>query len=199
MKTTPLLSTLFCLALLAGCGSSPRSDYYMLTADAPGTPGSGGPALGVGPVSVPEYLNTRQIVMNRNAHKLELAEFDRWAEPLDAGVSRVMAVNLAVLMGTTKVQIFPWRRDAVPEWAVRINVIQFAAQDKEAMLVAEWAITRPGEGESRARGINRLTTVLKGGEPEHVAEAYSELLLEFSEIIAAGLREEVDSKAAAGN
>lgn len=200
MTTKRTLFTLLCLALLSGCGSSPRSDYYMLTADAEGgVPDDSRLALGVGPVSVPEYLKTRQIVMNRDDHLLELAEYDRWAEPLDAGVSRVVAVNLAVLMGTTKVQIFPWRRDAVPEWAVRINVIQFAAQGKDATLVAEWAITRPGKGESGARGINRLNTVLKGGEAEHVAGAYSELLLELSKIIAAGLREEVGSRVEAGS
>lgn len=195
MKTIPLLSTLFCLAIIAGCGSSPRSDYYMLTANAPGIPGGGGPSIGIGPVSVPEYLNTRQIVMNRNAHKLELAEFDRWAEPLDEGVSRVVAVNLAVMMNTADVQIFPWRRDAVPEYAARVTVVQFAAQGNEALLVTEWAVTRPGEGVAVDRGISQLTTTLKGGEPEHVASAYSELLLQLSEIIAAAVRADLGKAA----
>jgi uncharacterized lipoprotein YmbA len=199
MTTKRTLLTLLCLALLNGCGSSPRSDYYMLTADAQGAPGNGGPSLGVGPVTVPEYLNTRQIIMNRNQHKLKLAEFDRWAEPLDAGVSRVVAVNLAVLMNTSNVQTFPWRRDAIPEYAVRIAVIQFAAQGKEALLVAEWAISRPGQGQSGGRGISQLTTTLKGGEPEHVAGAYSELLLEMSEIIAEAMRKDIEAQAAAGS
>jgi uncharacterized lipoprotein YmbA len=199
MKMTQLLSTLLCLALLGGCGSSPRSDYYMLTADARGTPRDSGPSLGVGPVSIPEYLATRQIVMSRNAHKLQLAEFDRWAEPLDAGVSRVVAVNLAALMETTRVQTFPWRRDAIPEYGVRITVIQFAAQGTEALLVAEWTITLPGEGESGGHGISQLTTTLKGGEPDHVAGAYSELLLQLSEIIAESLRQELDTRADAGD
>ena len=116
--------------LLTACGSTPQSDYYMLTADARGGPVGEGAALGVGPVTIPDYLKTRQIVMNRSDHLLQLAEYDRWAEPLDAGVSRVVAVNLALLMDTNKVQIFPWRRDAVPEYAVRVAVIQFAADDR---------------------------------------------------------------------
>jgi uncharacterized lipoprotein YmbA len=185
-------------ALLAACGSTPQSDYYMLTADARGEPGEGGPSLGVGPVSIPEYLKTRQIVMNRSDHLLKLAEYDRWAEPLDAGVSRVVAVNLAVLMNTTRVQTFPWRRDATPGHAVRISVIQFAAQGSEAILVTEWSISRPRQGESGPRGITRLTTTLRGGEPEHVAEAYSGLLLELSEIIAGALKDELSRQAAGG-
>ena len=182
--------------LLTACGSSPRSDYYMLTADARGGRIGEGAALGVGPVTIPDYLKTRQIVMNRNDHLLQLAEYDRWAEPLDAGVSRVVAVNLAVLMETNKVQTFPWRRDAVPEFAVRIAVIQFAAQGNEALLVAEWSITRPRAGESGSRGISRLTTPIAGEEPEHVAGAYSTLLLDLSNIIADALRQDQQLAAA---
>ena len=187
---------------MAGCGVTRPSKFYVLTpVEGSGSAGMNtpGPAIGLGPVTFPAYLDRPEIAHRSGDNQLHFAGTHRWAEPLDAGVSRVVAVNLAVLMSTTKVQIFPWRRDAIPEWAVRINVIQFAAQDKEAMLVAEWAISKPGQGESSARGINRLTTVLKGGEPEHVAGAYSELLLEFSEIIAAGLREEIDSRVAAGS
>jgi uncharacterized lipoprotein YmbA len=171
----------------------------MLTAEARGEPGDTGPSLGVGPVSIPDYLKTRQIVMNRNDHLLKLAEFDRWAEPLDSGVSRVVAVNLAVMMDTNKVQLFPWRRDAIPEYAVRISVIQFAAQGKEALLVAEWSITRPGAGISAGRGISQLKTALRGGEPEHVAEAYSQLLMEFSEVIADGLKQEIAQQTASAD
>ena len=78
-----------------------------------------------------------------------------------------------------------------------ISVIQFAAQGKEALLVAEWAITRPRDGESGGRGISRLTTALAGGEPEHVASAYSGLLLELSEIIADALKEEQSAQVTA--
>jgi uncharacterized lipoprotein YmbA len=193
------LFALSLLAWLAACGSTPQSDYYMLTAEARGEPAGGGPALGIGPISIPDYLKTPKIVMNRNDHLLQLAEYDRWAEPLDSGVSRVVAVNLAVLMETTEVQTFPWRRDAIPEHAVRIVVIQFAAQGKNAMLVAEWSITKPRLGESGGRGISQLITGLAGSEPEHVAAAYSQLLLELSEIIAAALREEVNQRAAAAD
>lgn len=179
--------------LLNACGSTPKSDYYVLTANARAGEIAEGVSLGVGPVDIPDYLKTRKIVMNRSDHLLNLAEYNRWAEPLDAGVSRVVAVNLAVLMDTTSVQTFPWRRDAIPEYAVRITVIQFAAQDDEALLVAEWSITLPREGSSGDRGISRLTTPIAGDGPEHVAAAYSKLLLDFSNLLADALRAEQDS------
>lgn len=187
---TSLILALILALLLGGCGSTPRSNYYMLTADAGGGPVGDGVALGVGPVSIPDYLETRKIVMNRSDHQLQLAEYDRWAEPLDAGVTRVVAVNLSLLMDTNQVQTFPWRRDAVPEYAVRISVIQFAAQGQEALLVAEWGITKPRDGESLSRGISRLTTAIAGAEPEQAAGAYSTLLLDLSKVIAEALRKD---------
>ena len=195
MTRSRLFLTVILTILLAACGSSPRSDYFLLTANASGEPGDTGPALGVGPVSVPEYLKTRSIVMNRSDHLLRLAEYDRWAEPLDAGVTRVVAVNLAVLMNTTDVQTFPWRRDEVPELAVRLAVIQFAAQGNQALLVADWSVSRPRDGASVSSGISRLTTALRGGEPEQVASAYSDLLLQLSEVIADALNEELTRQA----
>ena len=198
MKSIKFATILMLASLLGACGSTPQSDYYMLTADAAPHPVGDGVSLGVGPISIPDYLKTRKIVMNRDDHLLKLAEYDRWAEPLDAGVSRVMSVNLALLMNTNRVQLFPWRRDAIPEYAVRVAVIQFAAQGNEALLVAEWAINRPQDGTAGPRGISRLTTVLGGTEPEHVAEAYSNLLLEFSELIANALKEELARADSAG-
>ncbi len=188
MKSARTLSVIACIALLVACGSTPRSDYYMLSADAQGKPGTTGPSLGVGPISVPEYLNMREMVLNRSDHKLKLADFDRWAEPLDAGISRVVAVNLAVLLETQNVQVFPWRRDSIPEYAVRISVIQFAAHERDTRLVAEYAITRPKTAESVSHNIRQFTTVASTGDPESIAAAYSTLLLQLSEDIAAELR-----------
>jgi hypothetical protein len=188
MRVKGIFSLTVTLLLLAGCGSTPRSNYYMLSADASGQPGSAGPAIGVGPVLVPEYLKGREMVLNRSEHKLELADYDRWAEPLDAGVTRVVAVNLAVLLDTQNVQSFPWRRDAIPDYAVRIAVVQLAVQGSEARLVAEYTVADPRQGEPVSQHIRNFTTSTNAADPERVAAAYSQLLLELSEDIARSIR-----------
>ena len=171
-------------SLLYGCGSTPRSDYYMLSADAQGKPGPGGPSIGVGPISIPEYPKARAMVLNRSEHKLKLADFDRWAEPLDSGVGRVVAINLAVLLETQDVQIFPWRRDSVPQYAVRVAVVQFAIHGSEARLVAEWTVSELRKGEALSQNISQLRGTARDEEPESVAAVYSNLLLQLSEKIA---------------
>lgn len=182
----------FCLlltGLLTACGSTPRSDYYMLSANARGSMGSEGPSIGVGPVSVPEYLKRREMVLNRSANRLHLADFDRWAEPLDAGVLRVTALNLSLLLKTQQVQTFPWRRSNLPDFGISIAVVQFSMQGRQALLVAEWTVTEPATGTAVMQHISRLENSATGGDPEDVAAAYSDLLKDLSKEIATAITE----------
>jgi uncharacterized lipoprotein YmbA len=176
--------------LITACGSTPRSDYYMLSANAKGLSGSEGPAIGIGPVTVPEYLKRREMVLNRSANRLDLADFDRWAEPLDAGILRVTALNLSLLLKTQQVQTFPWRRSNLPDFGISIAVIQFSMKGKQALLVAQWTITTPATGDAVAQHISHLETSAAGGDPENVAAAYSDLLEELSEEIATAITQQ---------
>ena len=182
----------FCLlltGLVTACGSTPRSDYYMLSANARGSMGSEGPSIGVGPVSVPEYLKRREMVLNRSANRLDLADFDRWAEPLDAGVLRVTALNLSLLLKTQQVQTFPWRRSNLPDFGISIAVVQFSMKGRQALLVAEWTVTEPATGTAVMQHISRLENSAAGGDPEDVAAAYSDLLKDLSKEIATAITE----------
>jgi len=44
-----------------------------------------GPAIGVGPVTLPGYLDRREIVTRRGRDEIELGEFDHWSEQLKDG------------------------------------------------------------------------------------------------------------------
>jgi uncharacterized lipoprotein YmbA len=173
--------------LIAACGSTPRSNYYMLSANATGSTGSEGPSIGIGPVTVPEYLKRREMVLNRSTNRLDLADFDRWAEPLDAGIHRVTALNLSLLLKTQRVQSFPWRRNSPPDFAISIAVVQFAVKGKQALLVAQWTVTEPATGKAVIQHISHLESSAAAGDPESVAAAYSELLKQFAEEIAVAI------------
>ena len=51
--------------------------------------------LGLRPVEVPAYLQTKLMVVRTGTNEIHFAEFDRWAEPLDEGISRVMKEALS--------------------------------------------------------------------------------------------------------
>ena len=50
--------------------------------------------IGIRPIDFPKYLDRQQIVSRTNGHRLKLAEFDRWAEPLGWSFARALAENV---------------------------------------------------------------------------------------------------------
>ena len=101
-------------ALTGGClGRNAPARFYMLAAvphspvATPSTESGRAPELGVGPVTLPRYLGRTNIVTRRGM-EMEVAEFDRWAEPLSESVPRAIAANLATLLRTERIVVFPW-------------------------------------------------------------------------------------------
>jgi len=194
MTTTRRAMTGFLLAgLLAGCGSSPPINYYVLSAQDGTVPSGNAPSVGVGPVTIPEYLNRANLVANREGNTLALARFDHWAEPLEDGIKRVLAINLGGLMNTQNVSIYPWQLEQAPEYGVRINLLQLDTTNREATLSAEWSVYGPGETNVSIRRLSRLREPLPGDgmQAQQIAAAYSTLLLQLSDIIAASIESEV--------
>ena len=73
----------------AACSSTPASRFYALEAidsgEATANPLRRSVDLLLGPWVVPEYLNRSEITIDRTDGRVEVADFDRWAEPLEAG------------------------------------------------------------------------------------------------------------------
>src|SRR5262245_22552445 len=93
---------------------SPATQHYVLSPVIEVSPdGAASPAaplvIGVGPVSLPVYLDRPQMVIRPASDRIEINEFEQWGEPLRNGVTRVVAVNIARLLPETRVVTFPWR------------------------------------------------------------------------------------------
>jgi uncharacterized protein len=191
-KFLPLLALLTLGLLLAGCGSSPPNTFYVLSAHEFPAPNGTTPALGIGPINIPEYLGRQNMVYNRIDNTLQIASLDMWAEPLGAGIQRVLVLNLTGLLNTQDVSTFPWRPERAPEFGVEVNLLQLDANKHGALLTAEWLVYRPGSATVANRRISRLQLPLPPGapEPQQVAAAYSTLLFQLSEIIAAAITSE---------
>lgn len=197
-KKVVSLAWVFTLALLlVGCGSSPPNNYYLLSAHE--FPASGGetPSVGVGPIKIPEYLSRESMVYNRAGNTLHVASLDLWAEPLVDGVQRVVVLNLAGLLNTQDVQFFPWHPKRAPQYGVKVNVLKLEATAQQVLLTAEWLVYRPDSSEQVKRHISQLQSPLAAESPEaeQVAVAYSELLYQLSEIIAAAITSDRHSSA----
>ena len=141
------ITLLIGLVLCGGCmGRSAPVRYYVLTevprstAAAPSAAPGRGPALGVGPVALPRYLDRTQIVTRRGA-QMEAAEFDRWGEPLSEGVPRAIAAHLAALLQTERIAVFPWSGARTVEHQVVIDVTRFdGVAGGDVLLEARWRV-----------------------------------------------------------
>lgn len=179
------------LLSLAGCGSSPTHNYYLLHASAPPDGDSDSAlSLGIGPVSIPEYLNRSALVHSGKGNRLHVARLERWGEPLQDGIPRVLGLNLAAALGTHDLHRHPWLRSQEPAIAVQLWILELDARAGAATLTAEWRLHRPREDRELARHISRLSQPLPGQrwEAGAAAAAYSGLLQSLAEEIAEAIR-----------
>jgi uncharacterized lipoprotein YmbA len=186
MPTTRRLAAVLAVAgLLAACGSTPRTEYYLLSAEAPPAAARAQPAIGIAELKVAEYLQRPEMVIMESANRLSLRDYHRWAEPLADGVQRTVALNLGALLETDGVRVRPWPREWSPQWLLRLSIARLDVGSDVVELVANWSLAR--EGETRDRS-SRLTRSRSGTSADAVASDISALLLELSERIAAEVR-----------
>ena len=194
---TRTLGITILLVLLAACGSSPRSNYYLLTTDVSEAPRGDSPSLGIGPIAIPDYLNRNGMVYSREGNQLSVSSTDRWAEPLDSGIKRTLAVNLASQLNTQDIRYFPWDTDKAPDYGVSVNLLQLDANHQRALIAAEWKVFHPVSGKAVARRIVTLEQPLPNGvlEVQQIAPAYSQLLTKLSRLISDAIEEDLTSTA----
>ncbi len=191
MNLTTRLAAILGLAILLGaCGTTPPGNHYVLSSPGGTAPTGDSPSLGVGPITIPEYLKRNGLVYNRQGNQLQISETERWAEPLDSGIARVITINLSKLLDTQDVRPFPWHPKRPPEFGVKVRIVTLNAGDDEAELVAEWLVYQAENGEPLQRRISQLTRPMPPGELQlaDVPTAYSALLMELSELIAEAIR-----------
>jgi len=180
-----VLLTLTCL--LSGCISfgkpSPETEYYLLTAEAE-TPANLGSAaekqlLSVGPVLIPEFLDRPQIV-TRSGSRAQIADQQRWAEPLDRSVRRVVSENLERLYPdwTTVDHLAPLAARA--DRSLRLDVRRLdGSPGKLAVLDILWQLTDHRSTDPPRSGRFQQTVAQGGDSPEALAKALSKGLVQL--------------------
>ena len=135
---------------VVGCSNTPPTRFYVLSAiddQAAVAPGKG-IAIGIGPVTLPQYLNRPQIVTRIASNQMAFAEFDQWGGDLNDNVTRVLAANLSSLLKTDRVSLYPWKDEAPIEEQVTIDVVNFEQDvDGSSLLTAYWSIVDPRKSE----------------------------------------------------
>ena len=135
---------------LAGClgGQSPPTSFYMLSPLNPSQTGTlaatadGRIRIGLSTVTVPEYLNRSEIVINLDNTVYQLADFSKWAEPLSDNLTRVLEENLTNLLHDDSIDIFLASDSSIlPDYRLEVDVLRLDGNlGDQVTLVAQWAL-----------------------------------------------------------
>jgi len=190
-----LAAILIVLTVLGGCARSQPVNYYIMRSiqsPGPEVPAAGkepAPTIGVGPVKIPEYLNRPQMVSRSTGSGLQFAEFDRWAEPLEDNLTRVLADNLSILVPSQNVYIFPWPKAMPVQYRITLEIIHLEKMpDGKVILDAHWDILGNDGEKLLISKRTKLTLPIESAGFEGLASAESRSVEALSREIAAAVR-----------
>lgn len=196
------LNFLFCaiaffLALaLSGCmsmSSSPTPRFYMpvsLEKDqvAQKIEIPSGVIIAVGPIGIPEYLDRPQIVTKNDNGTMHFAQFDRWAEPLDSALNRLLIDDLAAMLPSANFQFFPCSFTIPLDYHVIADVVRLDIElNKDMVLEIQWSII---DSRSKKMILTKRSEMREAIAPHNyfgVSKALSSACAELSREIAGSL------------
>lgn len=186
-RQTSFLPLLMLLALLAACGRSTPTNYYLLESGlSPVQSGSlPSKSLRVARVNVPEYLDRNGIVSRVHGQtRLIVAQFHVWAEPLSQGVGRVTREVLTPPLLAAGVNVLPGGGDAAGEYALLLDVQRLDGNfEDKAVLEARWAL-RDHNDTILGQGIYAGEEMVRGRTYDALAGAESFLVRRMAEYLA---------------
>ena len=189
-KLNHMFLTAIALLLLAGCGTTAPTRFYILNPLA--DTGSSSPAvenehisIALAPVKLPEHLNRPQIVTRQAGHQVSVDEFNRWAEPLDIGFTTILAENLSKLLDTDRVFITNRLKNTGFDYLLSVNVLRFHGwPGGEATLVCRWSLDKSGEPTGSDPRRFTATRPVEGNDYPALVAALSQILADLSREIA---------------
>ncbi|MGD9245946.1 MAG: PqiC family protein [Desulfobacterales bacterium] len=188
--TTVILGAV--MVILAGCASySQPSKFYVLNvmpqleATAQVTTGDADILMGIGPITLPAYLNRSHIVTRTGENELKISEFHLWAEPLKDNIARVMMESLSRLLNTNQIVTYPWRTSSRVAYQITLDVTRFdVGSDGHAQLDVYWTVFGKDGKEEMFKKKSIFRTPAKSRDYQEMVAAQNRTLIEFSREIA---------------
>ena len=186
-------AAMLAVLLLAGCaGTSPRVDFYVLSADAKAVAGVAGScssqAISVGPVSWPRYLDQPRIITRAGTNRLEASEFNRWGGSLEDDFVRTAIENLSALLQSELVVNYRRSNNFSPAYRVEMVVLRFDGQlGGDVALDVKWGVINEATGKYELVTTSNIQKGTSGQDYDALVNASSMALSQLSEEIAAQL------------
>ena len=174
------------LPLLAAACSSPAPKLFTLERSAGDPIERPLAAVVLREVNIAKYLDRPQIVSHRTAYELAYSDTERWGEPMDEMVPRILIEDLTQRLPATRIAAAASGMVPEAERVLIVNIDRFDADpDGTVVLEARWALRT----ETRAGSFEKTRIAVPAGStrPAALVAAMSAGLGQFSDQLARAL------------
>ncbi len=186
-----LISLFVAAATLTGCSvitpSQPTQFYVLNTAEASLASGHNivvpdSFQLGVGPIQIPGYVDRPQIVTLGKGNRLNVADLDHWAEPVQDNVERILVSNISKLISSHQVFSYPATfQPNLESLQVSVEISEMIQTETGlARLVASWNVKRTRDNSLVKRQAESFEKQTVQGDYGSYSEGMSDLFGQLS-------------------
>ena len=187
-----VLLLLLPLAVLSAC-RGPAVTYHTLGVTGPPKNWAAPPcaaSLGVGPLSLPDLLSHRGVIIRTDDFTVEVSPTHEWGGRLGDELLRTLTANLRLRLPGADVQALPWEAAQAPRLQVVVSLERFdGALGGAAVLRGTWVVQDPQSGRALTRGAATLRRAARGKGTRALVEAQSRLVADLADKIVAALGE----------
>src|ERR1700738_1911209 len=142
------------------------------------------PALRVDTLNVPASWDRIEILSLSSAGKLQISDFDHWSAPLAQIARQTLSDDLDRRLPSGSV-IYPRLPKSNAALGINVDILEFTVVASQASMRASWLIVPTVGSQSAKRSVASLQGSMTSTEPAAVAHAWSELIGQLADRIAA--------------
>jgi uncharacterized protein len=155
--------------------------------------------IGLGPITIPAYVNRAEVVTRVSESELKVSDTDRWGERLDINIARVLAADLSDQLGTRQILNYPWPLPAAIDYSVPVTFQRFEqTADGHVVILANWTIRNGKDGRIVRNGTTSIDDS-SGPDTASASQALSRGLAQVSRDIARTIASRPVSRQAAAD
>jgi uncharacterized protein len=178
-----------------GCTRSQTPRFYTLTSIQPGevTSKRESPAqnavIGIGPVTMADYLDQSDLVTRTSDNQLRKAEYDRWAGSFKDDFINILAEDIGFLVPSERIYLYPWRGSVSIGYQVALEIIRCDGRLGEAAyLVARWRVFGGPEKKLLKMSRSSIREPVTGPDYASLVSAQSRAVAKLSQEIAEAIK-----------
>lgn len=169
---------------LCGCHSAPTRIHTLEPAAAARLDSYQAPPLRVDAVHVPLGWDRVEILSPAATGELRIDDFDRWSAPLAQLVRQVLSGDLEMRLPPGMV-VYPHLPKPASALGINVDILEFSLDSSQGSMSVGWSITPAQGSEGARRDVALLHTPVKNSDPAAIAHAWSNLLGQLADRIAA--------------